>query len=340
MAKKKISVIQVYGSGILTRSLEAILIEIPGVRDGGDIENIHRMRVATRRLRAGLATFEKWMPGKRVIDWVRQVRSITRSLGAARDTDVQLDLLRQVYQEIPQGLEKAGVHRLLVRIQQRRKGLQADVLKSLAKYEKSGVSQEMQQILGPIAALRAVINMDSPVLYGLAQQSVGDALDKFLSFEPYIHDPDEVEKLHAMRIAAKHLRYTLEIFAELYEEGMKPHLQTMRRVQDLLGDIHDDDVWIAWLPEFIKEERQRTYEYYGIFGPFRKLSPGLDYFLNRCQQDRNKTYGKFLREWDAWNGENAWQSLRDAVRIPERLIPSASIDPELDIPAETGAEAG
>ena len=48
MAKKKISVIQVYGSGILTRSLEAILIEIPGVRDGGDIENIHRMRVATR----------------------------------------------------------------------------------------------------------------------------------------------------------------------------------------------------------------------------------------------------------------------------------------------------
>ncbi len=317
MAKKKISVIQVYGSGILTRSLEAILIEIPGVRDGGDIENIHRMRVATRRLRAGLATFEKWMPGKRVIDWVRQVRSITRSLGAARDTDVQLDLLRQVYQEIPQGLEKAGVHRLLVRIQQRRKGLQADVLKSLAKYEKSGLSQEMQQILGPIAALRALINMDSPVLYGLAQQSVGDALDKFLSFEPYIHDPDEVEKLHAMRIAAKHLRYTLEIFAELYEEGMKPHLQTMRQVQGS-GNIHDDDVWIAWRNEFIKEERQRTYEYYGMFGQISQAEPGLDYFLNRCQQDRNKTYGKFHRESGmAEYGENA-QALRDAVRIPER----------------------
>jgi hypothetical protein len=57
-----------------------------------------------------------------------------------------------------------------------------------------------------------------------------------------------------MRIAGKHLRYTLEIFAPIYGHALDPHIRAMKNIQDLLGEIHDNDVWISWLPEFIALE--------------------------------------------------------------------------------------
>ncbi len=71
-----------------------------------------------------------------------------------------------------------------------------------------------------------------------------------------------------MRIAGKHLRYTLEIFAPIYNQALIPYLQVMKEVQDQLGEIHDDDVWIEWLPKFIEKERSRTENYFGTTGPF------------------------------------------------------------------------
>ncbi len=51
-----------------------------------------------------------------------------------------------------------------------------------------------------------------------------------------------------MRIGAKHLRYTLEIFEELYGSRIKPYIEEMKNIQDQLGNIHDLDVWIEMIP--------------------------------------------------------------------------------------------
>ncbi len=323
MARNTISVVRVYGAGILLRNLQAMNSEIAGVRESrDDIEYIHRMRVASRRLRAGLDVFRNWLPGKQADQWIRGVRSITQALGAARDADVQIEHLKGIYKELDQGAEKPGVHRLLVRMIQQRQALHVKVLKTLNRFEKSGIGTAMVVSLEGDASLRNVINMESLLLYRLAHRSVSRGLKQFLSYETYIPIPEEKEKLHAMRIAAKRLRYTLEIFSELFEDGLKSHLQVLRKIQDMLGSIHDDDVWIDWLPGFMEEERQRTYEYYGVFGPFRKLRPGLEYFLNQCQDDREKTYNKFVNEWNNWKDQNAWEALRTAVQVPASLIPA------------------
>ncbi|MFQ6042085.1 MAG: CHAD domain-containing protein, partial [Candidatus Poribacteria bacterium] len=60
------------------------------VCEADDIEYVHRMRVASRRLRSGFALFEECFPPKRLKRWRKQIRRVTRALGDARYTDVQI----------------------------------------------------------------------------------------------------------------------------------------------------------------------------------------------------------------------------------------------------------
>ena len=75
--------------------LEALTKEIDGVRAGEDIEYLHRMRVASRRLRAALPVFASCFPAKKYARWLTDIRRITRVLGDARDADVQVGALRK-----------------------------------------------------------------------------------------------------------------------------------------------------------------------------------------------------------------------------------------------------
>ena len=100
-------------------------------------------------------------------------------------------------------------------------------------------------------------------------------LEEFLAYEPHIAHPERVAELHRMRIAAKHLRYTLEIFAPLYGKALRKPLKVVKEIQELLGEIHDCDVWIAFVPQFIAEERTRALDYFGEATSAEAFMPGL-----------------------------------------------------------------
>jgi len=74
-----------------------------------------------------------------------------------------------------------------------------------------------------------------------AQKVIDARLEEFLSWRSALTDPTEVQALHDMRIAAKRLRYALEIF-ELCFPDTKPLIKEITRVQEDLGEIHDLDV--------------------------------------------------------------------------------------------------
>ena len=82
-----------YGRWVTIQRLDALLAEVDGVRSGEDIECVHRMRVASRRLRSVLRLFGECFKGKRGKRWRKAVRKVTATLGEARDLDVQLELL-------------------------------------------------------------------------------------------------------------------------------------------------------------------------------------------------------------------------------------------------------
>ena len=93
-----------------------------------DIESVHRMRVATRRLRATLDAFEPCSKPGQFKKVYRRIKDMADMLGAARDTDVMLQGLRETQEKVMDD-EKAGVQWLIDRLttyrQQRQEELEA-----------------------------------------------------------------------------------------------------------------------------------------------------------------------------------------------------------------------
>ncbi len=302
-----------YGASVLLKHLAALRQEIPGVRTAEDLESIHRMRVASRRLRSAIPLFARCFRKKQVRYWIQEIKGITRALGAARDADVQLDVLKKITSDQADERSKPGLRRLALRIYQRRQGLQGPIIASLDKLEKDGFYASLERDLSQDFPAFTPETPFSHTLYIAAAAAIQDRLDEFLAYEPYIHRPESVLELHAMRISAKQLRYTIEVFAPIYPGELQPYLQAVKTSQELLGDIHDCDVWQQFIPKFIEDEQQRTIEYFGHSNPLHPLLPGFEYFRQNRRALRDAQYQELRRKWEQWKDKNIWGELTLAI---------------------------
>jgi len=326
----------VFGAIVINRHMQALMGEIEGVRNAEDIEFIHRMRVATRRLRSALPIFKPCFGGKEYKGWLKQIKAITRALGAARDTDVQIAVLEDYYANLPSPVYQQGIRRLLLRLRQKREKLQQPVLEALDDLHKKGTLQDMGGGLAPLLERKDQVYLYTPYLYLSGYNHISQRLQDFFAYEPYVEHPECVTELHAMRIAAKQLRYTLEVFAPLYPGELKANIQVVRKCQEMLGDIHDCDVWLTFLPAFMDQEQCLTEDFYGHSRYFRRLVPGIRAFEANRKLAREKQYAAFVSYWQKNRLQNSWQSLLDAIRIPFHLGEPPAPQP----PVSSGTEAG
>lgn len=318
-----------YGAGVLSRHLFALQEEVEGVRTAADVEYVHRMRVASRRLRTALPLFSACLPQKKVKVWTKHIQQVTKALGDARDTDVRVEALKDYYLHLTDSADKPGVRRLILRQRQLRVRLQRGVLIALDELQASGTIPDLLAWVEPVASQEG----DPPTsdgLYRLAQRAIMADLEDMLEYEPYLFQPERVKELHAMRISAKHLRYSMEIFAPIYPDELKGILQTMRKLQTTLGEIHDDDVWMVTLPEFMRREARRVLKYTGSSAPMRRLTPGLGHFMEECQRRRAEEYDHLLQDWQKCKEADVWNSLRRTVTPPaaDESLSTATEEPE------------
>jgi CHAD domain-containing protein len=314
----------IFGAGVLSRHLNALKKEIPGVRQSEDIECIHRMRVASRRLRNAFDLFGDCFSQKKTTAWIKQVQIITQALGEARDTDVQIDHIYEIYENIDIKKYKAGIARLLLRLRQRRENLQSNVLKALDNLDQLKLIEDIQIAIQSLGTQTNQSGEYSLRLYQRAFFATSQHLDNLLSYEVYINMPERIEELHRMRICAKKLRYALEAYSPLYPDQMDSPVQTARKTQDALGKLHDCDVWLAYLPTFLESERRRTMKYYGHSAPLNFLLPGLAYFEEEEKNLRTNVYNQFVQDWNQWKEQKIWGNLRRAISLPvlpQNLIP-------------------
>jgi hypothetical protein len=86
-----------------------------------------------------------------------------------------------------------------------------------------------------------------------AEKIVLVRLDELCSFMPAAADPRKVKALHDMRIAAKRLRYILEVTGPVFGAYAKTAVRLTKDLQDLLGEIHDCDVQLPEVAAFLEE---------------------------------------------------------------------------------------
>jgi CHAD domain-containing protein len=324
----------VFGAVPLVQSARGVRNEFVAVRQSEDIEAIHRIRVASRRLRTALQLFKDCLPSKKTNLWNNQIRSLTRALGKARDIDVQCSLITGLYKEITDDKLKPGFRRILLRINQTRQKVQTEVNASIEKLERSKILDQIEKRFQSLAENSPTVDFHTLSLYQLSCDRINQRLNDLLAYEVYIRRPEYKDELHMMRIAAKRLRYTMEIFAQLYEDKLENALQATRKTQTLIGEIHDCDVWIDFLPEFYESEQKRMQKFYGHTRPLHHLLPGLEYFKINRQQERVRLYEQFLKNWHNWNQKEIWINLRETILIS--IPPSDQSSPPIDQPPITG----
>lgn len=306
----------IFGAKFLLDQVHALEDECQGALTGEDIEHVHRMRVASRRLRNGLSLFKNCLPGKKRKAWMDEIRKITRALGKARDLDIQIEALNQACQRPLDDECRPGYNRLLLRLNQRRAKAQKKVDKTVKKLQSETILKPMRKYLEKLIAGSENVYLYTPSLYQRAFTTIHHRLADFLSYQQHIWDPENIDQLHAMRIAGKHLRYTLEVFAPIYQNALDLHIRAMKEIQDLLGEIHDNDVWISWLPQFIEKERARIEKFYGHSDSLTELLAGLNHFIADRKKTRHEQYQSFLATWQILAEENAWDVLTEIIQTP------------------------
>ena len=318
-----------FASGRLLPLLDNFAKEIGGVREGADIEYIHRMRVASRRLRAALPLFEPCFPKKQYRLWATELKKVTRALGEARDADVQIDFLRSYAKKLKRrgaGTGRAGrsaksteallreIGRFLTRMVKKRVGLQKEVLNALTGLEQSGVIGDMRETLASVTRDKSRFPRRACAagIPAVAADRIASGLDTFLSYEPYISDPDAILEHHAMRIAAKKLRYTMEVYAPVYRLGLGKSLRRVKKVQEILGDIHDCDVWIDLLAAMIVKQRTRSRIGLEDRQDSHTLT-GIRLFLHDRERRRQFLHRRLLQYWASLIRSGAWDELRGSL---------------------------
>jgi len=303
--------------------LDAFEKEIEGVRKAKDIEFIHRMRVASRRLRAAMPLFRACFPQKLYSRWMQEIATITRALGDARDTDVQIAFLTKHRKKSaaawaarhpsadagPDPLEPAIAY-LLNDLAGRRKRLQVRVLSALDRLEKNGAIAEMHAAFALQAGgcRRAPVQSLSYGIPTIAALRIESRLATMRSFEPWVAHPDAVAEHHAMRIAAKKLRYTMEVYGPVYRRELKKPHARVKKVQEILGDLHDCDVWIDQVTRLLLRERSRFRS--GNRRPDTATLASLRLFLQDRERERILLHRRFMRYWQSLEGRKIWDGLR------------------------------
>jgi CHAD domain-containing protein len=299
-----------FGARVTLQRLALLKQEIPGVQKGRDIEAVHRMRVASRRLRTALRLFEECWPPRHGKTWQREIRRVTRSLGDARDADVQILFVEDQVRRCREPGFRRGLARLLLRLRQRRYDLQSRVVKRVARLAGGGVIEQMERDLSPLAGDPGKPHVPSRTLGVRAEGLIQAHLEELLAYEPFVARPACAVELHRMRIAAKRLRYCLELFDPLFNGRLERPITALKTIQDLLGLIHDCDVWQELLPRFLAKEQRRARDYFGNDRPFRRLLPGLTLFERRVGVLRIRTHREFVAFWESTRRGMLWQNLR------------------------------
>ena len=165
-------------------------------------------------------------------------------------------------------------------------------------------------------------------------------LEELYSWDVYVDNPYEIQNLHNLRIAAKRLRYTLEIFSDAFTAESGEILKEVEQVQEELGSLHDDDVMIALLRLCLGgQDSGSGYEHAltsvaqhadngrymvnpalveHLLQPSSKLTveqrEGLEVLLYQLQQQREHQYNEFREHWYQLKAQNFKRQVLDILK--------------------------
>ena len=273
-----------------------------GVRRDNDIEDLHKFRVATRRLRAALRAFRPVFGRDALQATADAARTVARSTNAARDLDVFLVALADAdftdrVPALTEGIRRARA----AAIQQTLGVLDGDAYSAFR-----GVTEALLAAPHPQAG-----SVGRPK----ASQRVGDAapamvrqrLRRVLGYVSVLSTGDD-RGLHDLRIATKQLRYVLEFFADVLPAATLDVIEDMKGLQDSLGDVNDCAVQRDYVAAATSDGEGRA-----ALSDVERVSTEL--LIAKTELRRERALHAFRAEWDRFTAADNQRLVADRLNL-------------------------
>lgn len=240
------------GRKVLRFHLARMLAREAGTREGSDPEELHAMRVATRRQRAAWRVFGGSFDRDRTIRHRRRLREVAADLGDVRDLDVLIEAV-EAYRSRQSARESAALEPMLAAWRARRNAARVLLVHELdARRYARWVEEYTAFVQAEGAGSRPVGPTEPHRVRDAMPSRIWAAYEAVRAYEPVMRWAD-VTTLHDLRIAAKWLRYTLEFVREALGPEAGPVIEKVVALQDHLGWLHDADVAAGLARTFLVE---------------------------------------------------------------------------------------
>ena len=263
---------------LIRHRLDALVRDLPFVREGS-ARALHRTRVASRRMREALPFLDLKLATLNMGRVRRRTRGLTRALGEVRELDVALGILDEFSATDPE--RQRVIERVRASVRRQRDTHRKAMLHDLEKLEPERLVDELSDRLDadetgePSVAWRTQLAVQLVRRAQRARDAVAAAGVMFLP-----------ERLHAVRIALKKLRYGLELADETGLARTKIVLKRLKGEQERLGRLHDLDV----LGGLIRQVRKDA--------PPGASANELGAVLDELEGEMRRLHGQFVAERD------------------------------------------
>lgn len=299
------------GRKVLFFHFERMLLHEPGSRLGEDIEAVHDMRVAIRRMRSAVRVLEPFFEREAFRSHRKSLREVGTVLGTVRDLDVFMEKTAVFLQANPD----LDLSPLIEEWQQ----MLATARHKLIEYLDS---EKYRRFVRDFYTFLTVQETDTPTPESAGPHSPSQVrhvvprliYERYEQVRAYETDAavarDSFSTLHALRIDLKRLRYILEFFEEVLGPEAAPVIKGVKGLQDHLGDLSDADVAVELLQDFLDRQIQ---VFSGIPRFIRPDMSGVEAYRAAREAERAKLLASFPAAWQRFLNKETRRNLALAV---------------------------
>jgi CHAD domain-containing protein len=246
-------------AAVLRRLLAVVSENTDGAIAGEDIEYLHQLRIAVRRSRTVQRQFKGVFPALDLPGFRADFRWLQRATGVVRDLDVYVDEFDALTELLPEGLrgDLEPMRQVLI---ERRLAARAEIGQVLRSRRTIELATDWERLLESLVELPLDDRPQATeTVADLCARRIGKVYRQIISMGQAVSDASPAEDYHELRKKGKELRYLLELFGvHLFdEEIVRPLIEALKDLQDLLGRHQDREVQIAMVRSLTDEVSPR-----------------------------------------------------------------------------------
>lgn len=301
------------GRKVLSFLFGRMLTHEPGTRLGSDIEALHDMRVATRRMRAAFRVFGNGFKQKAVKPLLAGLRATGRALGRVRDLDVFIEKLQDYQLLLPEN-EQAGLQPLLEALLTQREEARQEMIAYLDSKKYLHFKQDLLKFVTTEGFGAKAVAIDTPTPYQLRHVAPGLIYQHYEAVHAYetVLPKASLDTLHQLRITYKSMRYTLEFLDEVLGEESRMVIAEVKALQDHLGELNDARVASELVGNFLAKWDKSQEK---LAAEEQLPSAPLTAYLESRLADQQRLLDTFPEAWERFNQPNFRRNLALAVAV-------------------------